>query len=215
MESTERRRTTPSHTAKVRYLDAGLHILAEQGHGGLKLATVCKAVGATTGSFYHAFPSWGAYTAALIRYWRAEKSQRLIADAAAIDDPLERLTFLTGIAPRLPHDTEAAIRVWADKDTDVRAIQAEVDEERRIYIADAITVVTGDRAGAERHATAAMYLLVGYENGTHRSVEALDWALQTLLTQVLAGVEGVATDEGTARRGDASSTQPSRPYSPN
>ncbi len=186
VESTERRRTTPSHTAKVRYLEAGLLILAEQGHAGLKLATVCGSVGATTGSFYHAFPSWGTYTAALIRYWRAEKSQRLIADATSVADPLERLTFLVGIALRLPHDTEAAIRVWADRDAEVRAIQAEVDEERRSYIADTLATVTGNRELAELHSRAAMYLLVGYENGSQRCLRALEWALQSLLSQVLA-----------------------------
>lgn len=189
MTSTEKRRSGASHTAKVRYLDAGLQVLADQGHAGLKLAAVCEAVGATTGSFYHAFPSWGAYTSALIRYWRTEQSDRPIAQAGTVTDPVARLDVLTDIALALPHDSEAAIRVWAEHDPDVRAVQIEADEERRQFIADTYLEVLGDRALAERYATAAMYLLVGYENGTHRSRDTLEWAFRVFIAQTLRDSE--------------------------
>ena len=48
------------------YFDAGLEVLSDLGYGGLKLAEVCNRLGVTTGSFYHYFASWSAYTRALV-----------------------------------------------------------------------------------------------------------------------------------------------------
>lgn len=182
----EEKRSTPSRGAQLRYLEAGLRVLASDGHAGLKLATVCEAVGATTGSFYHAFANWSEYTSALIRYWREEKSDRFIRDARDVVDPEERLRFLIAVALALPHESEAAIRVWAAHDPAVRAIQVEADEERRQFIADVYFDAIGDRDRADRYATVALYLLVGYENATHRSRDALQWALETYFEQALA-----------------------------
>ncbi len=185
VSSTAKKTSTPSHSARVRYLDAGLRVLADQGHAGLKLATVCEVIGATTGSFYHAFSNWPAYTSALIHHWREKESRRPIAEARTVTDPVARLQFLTDIAMRLPHDTEAAIRVWAEHDPDVRAVQDDADDERRRFISDTYLEVVGNRADADHYATAAMYLLVGYENGTLRSRETLEWAFQTFIEQAL------------------------------
>nr|WP_138999351.1 TetR/AcrR family transcriptional regulator [Rhodococcus zopfii] len=180
------KRKVPTRGAQLRYLEAGLDVLGSRGHAGLKLATVCEAVGATSGSFYHAFPSWGEYTSELIHYWRETRSGRLIGNAREITDPVERLEFLIDIALNLPHDSEAAIRVWAAHDPDVRAVQVEADEERRQFIADAYFAATGDRELSERHATVAMYMLVGYESGTHRSRNDLAWAFRTFVEHGLS-----------------------------
>ena len=80
----------PSRRAQVRFLEAGLRILADQGHAGLKLAAVCDEAGATSGSFYYAFPAWSDYTSALITYWRDDQSHRLIGEASSVADPKER-----------------------------------------------------------------------------------------------------------------------------
>ncbi|EME16509.1 TetR/AcrR family transcriptional regulator [Rhodococcus triatomae] len=181
----EGRKSTPTRGAQLRYLEAGLLVLAKHGHAGLKLATVCEEVGATTGSFYHAFSNWGDYTATLIRYWREEKSDRFIRSAREVADPEQRLRFLIDVALALPHESEAAIRVWAAHDPAVRAIQVEADEERRNFIADVYFDAIGDRERADRYATVAMYLLVGFENATHRSRSSLRWALETYFLQAL------------------------------
>ncbi len=41
-------------------------MLSDLGYGGLKLAEVCNRLGVTTGSFYHCFPGWPAYTRELV-----------------------------------------------------------------------------------------------------------------------------------------------------
>ncbi|MFF0816825.1 TetR/AcrR family transcriptional regulator [Rhodococcus sp. NPDC003318] len=188
------KKSAPSRGAQLRYLEAGLAVLGRQGHAGLKLASVCDAVGATTGSFYHAFPNWAEYTSALIRYWREEQSDRLIRQAREITDPVQRLEALIDIGLHLPHESEAAIRVWAAHDPEVEAIQVQADEERRQFIEDAYYEAIGDREQSERYATIAMYLLVGYESGTRRSHDALAWAFRSFVTQALSG--GGSTTRG-------------------
>ena len=53
------------------YFETGLDVLSDLGYGGLKLAEVCQRLGVTTGSFYHYFPSWSAYTQELVAHWHA------------------------------------------------------------------------------------------------------------------------------------------------
>ena len=52
--------------------------LTDLGYGGLKLAEVCNRLGVTTGSFYHHFPSWSAYTRELVAFWVQDRTVRLI-----------------------------------------------------------------------------------------------------------------------------------------
>ncbi|MFT4124960.1 MAG: TetR/AcrR family transcriptional regulator [Gordonia sp. (in: high G+C Gram-positive bacteria)] len=183
------KRSTPSRYARVRFLEAGLAVLAEQGYAALKLAAVCTEADATTGSFYHAFESWAEFTSALIAYWREEQSQRLIAEARMITDPRARLDLLVDIGLSLPHDSESAIRIWAAHDPEVRAYQADVDRERRDFIAETFREVLGDGPESELFATVSMYLLVGHETSTLRSREALALGFETFLERALAGAE--------------------------
>ncbi|GAB90765.1 TetR/AcrR family transcriptional regulator [Gordonia rhizosphera] len=183
---TPTKRARPSEYARRRYLDAGLEVLADRGHAGLKLAAVCEATGTTTGSFYHAFANWSEFTSALIGYWRDEKSRRPIAEARAVADPRERLDYLIDIGLRLPHESEAAIRVWAAHDPEVLEIQQAVDAERRAFIADTYAEVLGDASAANQFATAAMYLLIGYESGTLPSQDALATGFRSILSHALS-----------------------------
>lgn len=179
------RRSTPSRYARVRFLEAGLTVLAEDGYGALKLAAVCARADATTGSFYHAFDNWAEFTSALIAYWREEKSQRPIAEARKVADPRERLAVLMDIGLTLPHDSERAIRVWAAQDPEVREHQEAVDLERRDFIADTYRDALGDDFRAQEYATLSMYLLVGYESGTLRSYETLNLGFRLFLESAI------------------------------
>ncbi|WP_019201641.1 TetR/AcrR family transcriptional regulator [Tsukamurella sp. 1534] len=184
-------RSTPSRYAQLRFLDAGLTVLAEQGHAGLKLATVCSQAGATTGSFYHAFTGWPEFTSELITYWRQTKSDRLIDAARQVADPTDRLMALVDTGLGLPHATEAAIRVWAAHDPEVARHQAEVDGERRDVIAQTYAELLDDPELAHRYATIAMYLLVGYESGTLQSMDTLAFGFRTF-TDFALGLDPTA-----------------------
>ena len=56
------------------YFETGLDVLSDLGYGGLKLAEVCNRLGVTTGSFYHYFPGWPAYTRELVANWMKERN---------------------------------------------------------------------------------------------------------------------------------------------
>ena len=55
-----------SVVSREAYFETGLDVLSDLGYGGLKLAEVCNRLGVTTGSFYHYFPGWPAYTRELV-----------------------------------------------------------------------------------------------------------------------------------------------------
>lgn len=62
----------PSHggvVSREAYLETGHDVLADRCSGGLELAEVCNRLGATTGSSYHYFASWPAYTKELMAHW--------------------------------------------------------------------------------------------------------------------------------------------------
>ncbi|GLP72989.1 transcriptional regulator [Mycobacterium antarcticum] len=144
------------------YLETGLDVLSDLGYGGLKLAGVCQRLGVTTGSFYHYFPSWSAFTRALVDYW-AEVRAASIATICTQVDPRRRIGIFIQTALELPHGTEAAIRVWSSIDPEVRTVQSAVDQRRFNVLLDAAFAILDDKRQAQVFASWAMYLLIGYE----------------------------------------------------
>ncbi|WP_051198168.1 TetR/AcrR family transcriptional regulator [Gordonia shandongensis] len=197
------KKSVPSQQARRRFLDAGLVVLGEHGHAGLKLAQVCAAAGATTGSFYHAFGSWADFTTDLIAYWRHERSRRLIDDALAVAEPTGRIDVLVDIGLSLDRASEAAIRVWSTHDDEVRRHLEEVDRERIDVIADTSAAIIGDETVARQYAQVALYLLIGYQMGTVPSIDALRFGFTSMLDHVL-GPDRTGPDRtGTDRTGPA------------
>ena len=103
----------PIVAARESYFEIGLGILADLGFGGLKLAEVCSRLGVTTGSFYHYFSGWGAYTRELVAYWRQDRTVRLIEVIRSQPTPRKRIEAIIAVALTLPHGAEAAIRAWS------------------------------------------------------------------------------------------------------
>ncbi|GAB16743.1 putative TetR family transcriptional regulator [Gordonia effusa NBRC 100432] len=178
--------SSPRPTApQLRYLEAGLQILARDGYPSLKLAAVCDETSTTTGSFYYAFPNWASYCQQLIDYWRHTKSEVLIESVKSIDDPRERIDALLDVALNLPYESEAAIRIWSASDPDVARAVAEADAARVEVIADSYTALIGDAERGEHLARLAMMLLVGHELGTTSTFEELSWSFHSLLDWAL------------------------------
>ncbi|WP_312870851.1 TetR/AcrR family transcriptional regulator [Gordonia asplenii] len=174
---------------QLRYLDAGLAILARDGYPALKLAAICTETSTTTGSFYYAFPNWASYCQKLIEYWRHSKSDVLIDAIKSIDDPRERFDALVEVSLNLPYASEAAIRIWSASDPDVAKAVAEVDADRVAVIAETYTAIIGDAARAEHIARLAMMLLVGHELGTTSTYDELEWSFRSLVDWALAPVD--------------------------
>lgn len=114
----------------MRFLEAGLTVLAEEGYAALKLASGCERADVMTGSFQHAFDSWADCTSPLIESLREEMSRPLIAEAREVADIHERLAFLMSRALALPHESAVAIRIWAATDREVYRHQSGVGRER-------------------------------------------------------------------------------------
>lgn len=168
-----------------RFFTAGMTVLARDGHPGLKQAAVCQELGLTTGAFYHAFRNWRDYTGELIGHWRVEATDRMVAQVQELTDAQERIEALTDVALALPHDVEAAIRVWASHDSGVAAELAAVDTHRTEVIADMGTEALGDAVIAGHMANTAMMLLIGYQMGTVATADDFAWAMRALAGQML------------------------------
>lgn len=145
------------------FFEAGLDVLSELGYGGLKLAAVCDRLGVTTGSFYHYFANWPAFTQQLVAHWHEGMTLEIVSAAQAETDPRRRIDRLIEAALTLPHSAEAAIRVWSAVDPQVRTVQESVDRQRFDVVYDAALQILRQPRQAELFAAWAVYLLVGYE----------------------------------------------------
>lgn len=174
--------------ARTSYFETGLDVLADLGFGGLKLAEVCNRLGVTTGSFYHYFPNWAAYTRELISYWLEDRSLRLAALFRAEADPRHRMQIVIREVLSLPHSAEAAIRAWSSVDPAVNAVQCEADQLRFSVCYDYAMDIVNDSRQAEVFAKWAVYMLVGYEQTTlPRDQRDYEWMSNGLLDLLESG----------------------------
>lgn len=113
------------------YFTAALEHLADQGAEGMTIGVLCRALGVTSGSFYHYFGNWGGFLDALLAHWEERQTDRIAARAAAQATPDQRLRVMQAEAAELPHEAEAAIRAWGQSEEKVRLVQERVDTRRR------------------------------------------------------------------------------------
>jgi AcrR family transcriptional regulator len=165
-----------SVVSRESYFEAGLGVLADMGYGGLKLAEVCHRLGVTTGSFYHYFSSWPAFTKDLVAHWMQRQTVQIIEAARAEPDPRRRIDTLIQEGLSLPHGAEAAIRVWSSVDPEIYPIQATVDQQRFDIMYESAFEVMQNKKQAKLFAAWGVYLLVGYEQAAlPRDAAALEW----------------------------------------
>ena len=182
-----------SVASREAYFETGLDVLSDLGYGGLKLAEVCNRLGVTTGSFYHYFDNWSAYTSELVAHWEQDRTVGVIAALAVEPDARKRIGALIDEALVLPHGAESAIRVWSSIDRDVHAVQAKVDQQRYDVLRDSAVEILGDEHQAGLFAAWGLYLLVGYEQALVRCTpEDLRWIADQLLDALDSGRFGAA-----------------------
>ncbi|MBI3214236.1 MAG: TetR/AcrR family transcriptional regulator [Mycobacterium sp.] len=170
------------------YFETGLDVLADRGYGGLKLAEVCHRLGVTTGSFYHYFENWSAYTRELVQHWFTGATLQRVQRLRAEPDPRKRIDGIIDVGLSLPHGAEAAIRAWSSVDPQVRVAQTEVDRWRYEILRDSAMELLHDERQAQLFANWAVYLLVGYEQSTlPPDTEGLAWITNQLLEALDSG----------------------------
>jgi AcrR family transcriptional regulator len=170
------------------YFEAGFAVLSDVGYGGLKLAEVCGRLGVTSGSFYHYFSNWSAYTHGLVNHWKQASTTELLDCRRHDPDPRRRIDQLINNGLNLPHRAEAAIRTWSNLDPDVHAAQAAVDLARHDIMRESALEILGNARQARVFADWAVYLLVGYEQcSLPRDKVTLQWIAGQLLDALDSG----------------------------
>lgn len=177
-----------SVASREAYFETGLDVLSDLGYGGLKLAEVCNRLGVTTGSFYHYFPNWPAYTKELVAHWMQARTVQIVDTVRAEPDPRRRIDMLVQSALGLPHGAEAAIRVWSAIDPDVRTVQSAVDQQRYEIVYESAYEILQHARQAQVFAAWAVYLLIGYEQAAlPRDAHALEWIAAQMISALESG----------------------------
>jgi len=177
-----------SVVSRESYFGAGLDVLSDLGYGGLKLAEVCNRLGITTGSFYHYFPGWSAYTKELVAHWMQGHTVQVIEAVRAEPDPRRRIDMLIQVGLTLPHGAEAAIRVWSSVDPQVYPVQAAVDQQRFDIMYESAFEILQNKRQAQVFASWGVYVLVGYEQvALPRDAATLEWIAVQLLEALDSG----------------------------
>lgn len=177
-----------SVVSREAYFETGLDVLSDLGYGGLKLAEVCNRLGVTTGSFYHYFSSWPAYTRELVAHWMQARTVQVVEALRAEPDPRRRIDTLIQVGLGLPHGAEAAIRAWSSVDSEVYSVQAAVDRQRFDIMFESALEILENKRQAQMFAAWGVYLLVGYEQALlPRDTDVLEWIVGQLLDALDSG----------------------------
>ncbi|MGU3501015.1 TetR/AcrR family transcriptional regulator [Mycobacterium sp. C31M] len=156
------------------YFKGALNLLAEQGFGTLRLTTLCRSIGMSTGSFYNWFRDWNDFIDQFLVYWETELTERLLARVATTLDPAQRLDQLRELAQIVPHDAEVALRAWSNADTRAARVRDEVDSTRRKIIYETILGLVADPVLAQRLSSLGLSIVIGHQ---HVDVTTMDWSL--------------------------------------
>lgn len=143
------------------YFEAALDVIAGQGVEALTIATLCRRLDVTIGSFYHHFKGRQAFLQAFYCWWEAEHGYHLVDQARSETDPVARLALLKKLAGGLPHGGEAAIRAWSRSHPDAAAAQRRVDEARIAVVVDTMRELGLPPARAKTLGVMAVGVLVG------------------------------------------------------
>lgn len=123
-----------STTARQRWLDEGLVVLAEEGEAGLRIDRLAARLGLTKGSFFHHFGGAAGYRSALLEAYEQRRLEAMTAAITARRDAGTRATlaWLTDLATGDDDsirraELDLAVRAWASSDPEARAVQARID----------------------------------------------------------------------------------------
>lgn len=76
------------------WIRAALFALAEGGVAGVAVEPLAASLGATKGSFYWHFRNRGDLVDQALAAWESDHTDRIIAELAGVDDPIERLRLV-------------------------------------------------------------------------------------------------------------------------
>lgn len=130
--------STSERLTRNDWLKTGLFLLGNEGEKALTIERLCQVANRTKGSFYHHFKNRDEFIDALLEYWQAEYTNRIISVVEQLDDLNERRQHLDRLAAGLDSHVEQAIRKWSGSDGRVQQALKSVDEKRINYLAKLI-----------------------------------------------------------------------------
>lgn len=112
------------------WLEAAYDLLAQHGHGAVRIDQLTARTAKTRGSFYHHFGSMQTFVERLMVDWRERNTERIVRLAQATSEPRARRSLVSREAVQLDARLETALRIWAGVDAQVRAACDDVDMRR-------------------------------------------------------------------------------------
>lgn len=165
------------------WLEAGWHLLAEQGIAALTIERLTERLGITKGSFYHHFAGLPDYRTALLAFLEQEETLQVIQVTEQAATPAAKLRRLLDLVVRYPPDSEIALRAWALQDEEARGVQARIDARRVEYLHTLCAPLAPTEAQALRMARLAYVILIG---SGHLQPPLSSEALRELFDEFLA-----------------------------
>ncbi|MBZ0222416.1 MAG: TetR/AcrR family transcriptional regulator [Dokdonella sp.] len=142
---------------------AALEALAESGLAAVAVEPLARRLGVTKGSFYWHFPTREALIQAAIERWEKSDEDQVIAPAAAVSDPRERLRELIRQVSRKrqSHAVFAALFRTLDQPL-VGPLVERVSARRIAFLTDAFRHAGFDANTAANRARLAFSAYVGF-----------------------------------------------------
>lgn len=114
---------------RLDWIQAGQELLIEGGISSVKLASLTRHLGVTSGSFYHHFTDLRSYLSALADYYGGENVERIMRELEPLDDPAERVRRIRTLAEEWDiARLDFAMRVWGASDERARTAVARLDD---------------------------------------------------------------------------------------
>ena len=151
---------------RTEWLEAGFELLADEGAPAVTIERLTGKLGVTKGSYYHHFKGAAGYRTALLEYFEARFTTRLIDTVEREPDaePSAKLQHLLRLVLSDPDHArlEIAVRAWALQDPEVRGAQERVDRARTEYLKELCRGLKTD-VDADRFAELLYLILIGAE----------------------------------------------------
>ncbi|TCC59527.1 TetR/AcrR family transcriptional regulator [Kribbella pittospori] len=151
---------------RTEWLEAGFELLADEGAPAVTIERLTGKLGVTKGSYYHHFKGAAGYRTALLEYFEARYTTRMIDTVEREPDaePAAKLLHLLQLvlSDLSTAGLEIAIRAWALQDPEVRAAQERVDRARTAYLKELCRGLKAD-VDADRFAELLYLILIGAE----------------------------------------------------
>ncbi len=167
--------------------------LGNVGIDGVRVEALARQLKTSKGSFYWHFRDRADLLDAILTLWEDEGTEQVIAMAAHLASPAERLHAVLEEAVRFDvhgaavSAVEGALRAWAAQDEAAAARVRAVDARRVDYLRDELLALGHAPEMAQRHAEGLYLALLGYYAAHRYASPSANVATLTTLLRLAIG----------------------------